>query len=520
VELTKQSPADETDFLLLKRRKLQLLREKARLKKECGVAFYTPHEKQQAFHEAAWARRRMFAAGNRTGKSTAGCAEDCGYFMGERLWYPKDHPLRKLGIPDYPTKGIVVCADWGKVDSVFTGQGASGQVGKLWKLLPPGFVVKTKKTSNGVIDYLEGANGSLVRFETVRSYKQDAMSAESEDWDWAHYDEPVPKGLRDAIARGGMDRGMKEWYTLTPLSELWIYDLFFPRDGSNAGLFTELDGGVFQSEENRSWAIRASTFDNPYLNEVEMADFEKELTDDVRQCRIHGIPLELSGLVYKEFKYNEHVLTEVPHGWADFNSPPASEYVLYLSIDVHFKKPHAVLFCFVNPLDQCFFAYEVFQAGTISQLCELIREKAAPYRLAPIKCDPLAWTPDPVTGSCMAREFVRNGIAVHKASKALDFGILAVKEALRTPGYLHFSPNLKRTLYEFNNYVYNHQTNKPIAEDNDMMEALYRLMINRPVWFEHESDQSLDSLEIPPEPIDPFEGVDESLEWDMEPLEI
>lgn len=511
---------EQIDETYLKQQKVRLLKRKLELQRKCGVAFYRPHKKQDLFHRAAWARRRMIAAGNRFGKSAAGCAEDVGFFMGERLWVPKDDPLRKLGIPDYPTKGIIVAPDWGKVDSVFTGQGASGRVGKLWKLLPPDFVVKTKKSSNGVIDYMEGANGSLIRFETVRSFKQDAMSAESEDWDWAHYDEPVPLGLREAIARGGMDRGMKEWFTLTPRSELWIYDLFFPRAGSS-GTFDDLGEGVFQNEDNRSWAIRASSCDNPYLNAEELADFESSLSPEEIECRMHGIPLELSGLVYKEFRWEKHVLEQVPAGWLDFNSPPPEEYVLYISIDVHFRKPHAVLFCFVNPLEQLFFSYEVFQAGTIAKLSDAIIEKAKHYRCAPIKCDPLAWTPDPVTGSCMAHEFMRCGLMVTKASKALEFGILQVKDALQQDNYIHVSPNLRRTLFEFNNYVYDENLiGKPKKENDDMMEALYRLLINRPVWFDESNSDPISDFEIPVgDSIDPFEDSDADI-WEYNEVEI
>ena len=237
----------------------------------------------------------------------------------------------------------------------------------------------------------------------------------------------------------------------------------------------------------------------------------------MKECRLHGIPLELSGLVYKEFRYEKHVLRDVPRGWPDFNSPPPDEYVLYIAIDVHYRKPHAVLFAFVNQLDQVFLAYEIFYAGTIAQLCTLIREKASHYRCAPIKCDPLA---DPVTGANMAREFFKNGVIVHPASKAIDHGILAVRHTLLQDGALYVSPNLKRTLFEFNNYVYDDSPNKPEKsikpkkEADDMMENLYRLLVNKPVWFDESDNNPIHDLEIEPEVVEPFGGVSEEEMWE------
>jgi len=78
-----------------------------------GISRYSPHPKQDAFHKAgARYKRRMVRGGNRSGKSTLGCAEDCGWMMGERPWYKKDDPARTAGIPDHPTKGLIISQDW------------------------------------------------------------------------------------------------------------------------------------------------------------------------------------------------------------------------------------------------------------------------------------------------------------------------------------------------------------------------------------------------------------------------
>lgn len=476
-----------SEAILLKQQLLALKREKLEKVKKFGLAFYKPHAKQDAFHRAGAYKRRMYRAGNRSGKSQAGVAEDCAHFLGERPWYGKDDPARYEGIKPGRSKGIVITTDWDKVDEVFTGQGRGGDVGKLWKFLPDGYVVKTRKNHSGVIDYVEGRDGSVIRFDTVKSFMMNPMGAESSDYDWIHWDEPAPQPMHKAMNRGLIDRGGKEWFTLTPLSEAWINDLFFPNIKATKST------KEFQQDRNGrplSWVVTGTTYDNPYLSKDDIEDFESSLTEEEKLCRIHGIPLAMSGMVYKSFDYDKHVLKELPKGFEDFFSPPRN-WPVYISIDPHPQTPHAVLFVAVSPLGQKFIFDEIFEQVVIEQLVEQIFQKTTfrGYTIAnPTKCDPFAWINDPVTGSCMADEFMRHGLLVEKASKNKSHGILNMEAEFRKENNIYVNPYLRRWLFEISHYTYDKE-NKPRDKDDHLMEAMYRLFINEPVYFEPNSKE-------------------------------
>jgi hypothetical protein len=453
---------------LLKQRKAALLRRKLSLVKENGLYFYHPWLKQDLFHRAGAKRFRLFRAGNRTGKSTAACAEDCAWLMGHRPWYPDDDPARTVGIPQRPVKLLLITTDWDKVDEIWTGQRGMG--GKLWTMLPKGFVKTAKRNHAGVIDTVECANGALFRADTVQSFIKNPQGSESSDWDAVNVDEPCPEDMWKAVHRGLVDRGGSAWFTLTPLKERWINDMFYPSPGSPNNIPAS------------RWAVTASIFENPFISEEGRHDYLETLTPEEHECRALGIPLELSGLVYKEFDYTKHVLTSVPFGWKDYWTPP-DNYVVSFSVDPHPQTPHAVLFLAVAPSGQVFIYDEIFRQTTPELLAEEILRRVGGRRVHLRKCDPLAWINDPITSSCLAEELTKCGVWVDKASKAKEFGILQTRRALTRPGYIYVNPELKRFLFEINRYCYDKE-NKPIDKDDHMMEAMYRLFINDLIWFD------------------------------------
>jgi len=434
--------------------------------KRDGLSYYRPHSKQDAFHRAGTFHLRGVFSGNRFGKSQMGCAEDCAWLRGERPWYPQGDEARTAGIPRHPVKGLVITTDWDKVDEIWTTQ-RGDKPGKIWKYLPADFVKSQRRNHSGAIDTIECTNGSLLRFDTVKSFMANPMGSESSDWDFIHVDEPCPEKMFKAAARGLIDRGGKAWFTLTPLSEPWITDHF-----------TEGD------QRNR-WNIRGTIYDNTYLAPESIAEYERLLTEDEKQCRLMGIPLFLSGLVYKEFRPEIHVLRTLPRQWAGPLEPPR-DWLVYYNIDPHPHTPHAVLFCAVSPLGQRFYYHDIFIHCTIASLCEKIKEVVLDRPVGGIRIDPIAYIEDPITGSTMAEEFHRCGVFCEKASKDLSGGILAVKASLSTqPQAIWFLSGCTRTLWEFPRYRWRDEgDNRPVDEDDHMMENLYRMELSHPRWFD------------------------------------
>lgn len=460
--------SDPRERLLLLRREVELQRRRLVLSKESGLAFYKPHPGQQAFHAAGSKKHRMMRCGNRYGKSTMGCAEDIAWLLGARVWLAKDDPNRALGIPQHPVKGLVITTDWDKVDEIWTSQ-RGDRPGKFWQMIPKGSVKSTKKNHSGATEQIELTNGSMLRFDTVESFKKNPAGSESSDWDFIHVDEPCPEAMFKANARGLMDRNGSSWFTMTPLSEFWINDMFFPARGALP---------MFPVET--IWAKTGNTSDNPYLSTESIANYTRLLTAEEAECRLYGKPMELSGLVYKNFDYDRHVLTAVPKGWVDYHLPPR-DYIIYASMDVHPQTPHAVLFVAVNQLGQRFIYDELWVKTSAEGLAKAVLMKLEGYNYPIPKCDPIAWINDPITETCIAEEFMKHGLLVEKSSKSKTHGILKMQGEFNKHD-LFVSPNVTQWLFEINRYCYDKE-NKPSDKDDHLMECMYRLFINDPTWY-------------------------------------
>lgn len=502
------SVLQQNDTAELLKRQIEISKRLLEITKKIGIATYRPHWKQHLFHSSN-AKRRGFFAGNRAGKSQGSSAETVAWALGERPWYKvpfniygrdgalihhhiggADHPLVKQGIPPWPTKQLIITTDWDKVDEIWTGQRGE-RPGKLWQLLPQGWVDDRvghgiRRNHSGAIDTVEGKNGAIIKFDTVQSFVKDPQGSESSDWDRVAGDEPFPEQMWKASARGLVDRNGQGDFTLTALKERWIYDYFF-----------EVAGRAESAREGR-YAVKATIFDNPYMSDEAIRLFELELNDDEKQCRIHGIPLELSGLVYKQFSYDKHVLTTVPDGWRDYHLPPKN-YVIDYRIDVHPKVNQAVLFCATGPSQLPTLCHEIWAPMDATGLADSILDycNSTGCFINSAKCEPAAWIRDELRGAPAASDlFASRGLFVSKASKDKTNGILWMQSVLKQPDGARFSPALRRTLFEISRYRFDDKRQTPVDEDDHMMENMYRLFIDKPTWFDPDRASGVPVLDM------------------------
>lgn len=457
---------ENIELALVRRRKADLLKARVEAIRNDGLPYYRPYSKQEAFHTSP-SKRRAFFAGNRSGKSHMGCAEDCAWLRGERPWYPEGNPFRTQGIPQRPVKGLVIATNWDKVDEVFTSN--RGGEGKLWRFLPrDGFVKRTTRNHEGKICIVECANGSVLRFATVRSWMNDPQSVESTDYDFIHVDEPIPEGMWKGASRGLVDRDGFAWFTLTSLSEPWITDAFLP------------DGAFEQS----MFKVEGAIYDNPYLSQEAIRMFEASLNPDERECRLYGKPLHLAGLVYKNFQYDKHVLQTLPKGWRSFSEPP-KDWSHYYYIDPHPRTPNMVLFLAVDPHNRLFFFHDIFERVNVRELCSLMKKVLDGRHVVHGRIDPLAYIIDPETDRTWADDFAMWGFPVDKAVKDPYHGINRTQERFEeTPPTIFFSPSCRRSLWEIQRYHWDEEKNKPVDKDDHAMECLYRAILDEPCYVD------------------------------------
>jgi hypothetical protein len=502
VEADTRAHVAELRLEVEKRRRLRTLRQ------NYGINFYQPHYKQDVFHSHGEINGRYCRFGNRSGKTISGAAEDVAWLLGGRVFYResfdvldgqrnvvrhhgggREHPLVTKGIPTYPVKGLLVCSDWDKAKEIFTNREGSYEMwGDLFQLIPRESLGKPHVSRGGHVDQIPvkrltefGGGESLLYVDTVESYKHARLSQESSDWDFIHYDEPPPQPMFVGNKRGLTDRGGKFWINATSIEEMWINDEFCPQERSNLNLPRE--GLKFNKSSGVSrFIISASTYDNPHLDKAGIAEFEASLTRDERECRINGLPLAMTGLIYKEFIYDVHVLSEVPKEWEDFHLPPKT-YTIRVWWDYHTRLPQAVLFVATDPKGRVFVYDELFDDNLIEPVAKSIIAKTKGYFVADHEIDPFAVIPHPVTNESVVDELMKYDLFFEKSTKDLTTGIIKVRERLkeRDPHgqpTIFFSPRLSQTLFEFSHYIYDLKKNEPKDQDNHMMENLYRAVLN------------------------------------------
>jgi len=515
--LVEDLPSVETDAqleLATLRRQVEALKRVAELKKAFGINFYRPHLKQHKFHTCDKIGR-FLRTGNRFGKSECGIVETLSFCLGGRLFYReafdildgdrkvavaheggKDHPFVTVGIPQRPIKALLLVVDWDMAKAIFTNQTDDPSTcGKIWKFLPKNSIGKVHLSRGGHIDQIEikrpaefGGGISVLKIDTIESWKHNKLGAESADWDVIHVDEPVPEAMFKGYSRGLMDRRGKYWFTCTPLDQMWMNDRFTPAVDKGE---SSSDGLAFDNK----YLITGSIYDNPHRSDQGVADFEADLTEEEKQCRLFGHPLELAGRVYKEFVYDDHVLQTVPAGWEDFHLPPKN-YTIRLAWDVcGARRPQAFLYCATAPDETVYVYDEQYFEPLMEPNLELAKRKIADRHVAAQLIDPIAMVKSAATDSYPITDLAATfELYFDPGSKDKTTGISSTKELLKERNPLTkrprilFSPKLKRTLWEFSHYVYDTDKNEPKLENGDMLENLRRLVLNGLNFIEPPTD--------------------------------
>lgn len=473
----------ELSDLPLLRRELQLENRRLELLSENALSFYEPHTKQSWFHENANYRFRYARTGNRFGKSEMGAAEDVAFALGYRPWYKEGDPRRTLGIPPFPTKGLIVTTDWDKSKEIFT----EDDKAKLVRYIPKTAWGDTRKNHSGAIELIQvkhiSGKWSTIRLDTVQSFKQNPLGSESSSWDWCHIDEPIPEAMWKAIVRGFADRGGKAWFTCTPISEPWIDAQFVPDLESQS----RADLGVIATANSR-WMMTGEMDDNPHLTKENIELTLSWYTDEEKEARRKGVPLAYSGIIYKEFQWALHVRKDIPLGWKSWNVPP-SNYTIRYAIDYHPRKPNAVLFIATSPQDIHYVFAELWTPSLIGEFVAEIKA-LCPEPTVPALIDPLASTPNKVTDMTFLDELTMHGLPLMPATKDPHNGIIKVKELLHSRQKnglpcVFFNAECTHTLFEISRgYQWDKDTNKPLKQDDDMMENLYRLVLQGLTYVE------------------------------------
>lgn len=211
---------------------------------------------------------------------------------------------------------------------------------------------------NAIIDFIviesEHGGNSIIGFKSC-DQGRDKFQGTSKDWIW--FDEEPPKEIYDECKMRVVDTRGDLWGTMTPLQGLtWVYDAIYINEVSDPQI--------------QYWLIEWA--DNPYLSPEEIAQLEATMTEDEREARQYGRFVAMSGLIYKEFVEDIHVIDpfSVPRDWMDT-----------ISIDPGLDAPLAAHFYAVDGDSNIYVVDEHYKAGeSVEWHAERLKEIAQRLR--------------------------------------------------------------------------------------------------------------------------------------------
>jgi hypothetical protein len=230
--------------------------------------------------------------------------------------------------------------------------------------------------------------------------------------------------------------------------------------------------------------------DNPHIAEEAIAEFENSLTEDEKSSRIHGKWLHLTGLVYKMFNNQTHVIDDfdVPHKWT-----------VRVAIDTHPRTEQALTFLATDERDIRYICHEIFKHGSPEDVVDWIVDyHQKKHKVLEVIIEPGSkgdQNRGDTTFSIIQRGLNRHGIILKEASKDLQTGIRTVQDNLKSRNNLpslFIMRSCERVIFEFTHYIWEDwrtneektPKNKPRDKDDHMMENIYRLLLLPPIFID------------------------------------
>jgi phage terminase large subunit-like protein len=307
---------------------LSYQKELERRVKDEKLRYYKPHTKQLSFHNST-KRNRWALGGNRTGKTECGAVEACWYARG-------NHPYKEINTA---TRGWVVSLT-NEVQRDVAQKKVLGYLDPKWIVDIHVRSGRKDDPENAIIDFIiiESVHGghSVIGFKSCDQGRA-KFQGTSQHYIW--FDEEPPKEIYDECKMRVLDTQGDIWGTMTPLQGLtWVYDIIYMNENEDS----HIEYWLMQ------WA------DNPHLNLNEIKQLEQTMSEEEREARQYGRFVAMSGLVYKEFNEDIHIIDpiDLPREWYDM-----------ITIDPGLAAPTAGLFCACDDEGNIYIVNEHYKAG-------------------------------------------------------------------------------------------------------------------------------------------------------------
>lgn len=367
-----------------------------------------------------------------------------------------------------PVKGRIICSSW-------ESHAKETLIPKLKETL---FVNEYETTKNNMgVEAFWRHKKTGSQF-TIMTHTQDTIAHESDTFDIVWADEPLPRDKYTANIRGLVARDGVFLMTMTSISQAWIYREIYQK----------------QNDESKKIGCVAgiNIRENKYLTEEAIKRFEESCTAEEREARIQGGWLQLTGLIWPQFKRDQHVIKP-------FKVPPL--WPVVAMIDPHFGMEFVVNYFAVSPMGRRYMIDEDWLAPNPKFVAhEIIRKKKVnAWRLERCYIDPLAkGDSDVTTGrfgevddifTTMRKELNPFEILIDEAKRSHEHkmsGIVNIRtwliEEWGEPTLFFFN-NCEKSVEEIEMWAKDKNGN-PIDEDDHACENLYRFSLTNTRYTE------------------------------------
>lgn len=379
-----------------------------------------------------------------SGKTHSAAVDHARLALGE-------HPFRKIKVPNV---GFVITKKSFK-------EGIDKDImPKLRQVVGSKDIVRVRNNTQGIANTVYWRGGSVSH---LMSCEQADSEFEGSVGHHAWFDEPPRREVYVAVRRGLMKTGGSVVFSCTPLDEPWIYE--------------ELYLAGVEKKDPDIEVFEGATSENITIPAEELERFKKILTADEVEARFYGKFRHLSGRVFKEYKPEIHRIPsfDVPYHWP-----------VWVGIDPHRNKPHAVVFLTVSPHGVKYVCNEIYVSCPIQTLGSLIQDIGNQYNVVNILIDTSAQ--ESGWGKVSARSLldqvgIRTKLAQKKNLKSS--GIVLINQ-LFSDNKLYIMEHCVRTHRELVNQVYEKSRDGqkvlevPQKKFDDASDALRYILIENP----------------------------------------
>lgn len=326
-----------------------LIQEKKLRQRKRKKAF-SPHEGQmRVIKSTAW--EKYVFCGNGFGKTAL--------LTNEVAWAAEGYSSITKQYTPVPAKIALVLDSAEKIDDFLSEY-------RKWNILEPEWTQKRGRPNTTFIQY---PNGSTV---TVLTHGVEPLKLEGSEWTHIFFDEPPPRHVFTAMARGGRQKGKTCRIRLfgTPITEAWLRTDVY--EAWTNGEFPEGEVECFRGETSEN----AENLADGYIER-----FSRKLSPQERKTRLSGDFFDLEGQALRHlWDRRVHIIEDDEFEW-DSNWP------VVIAIDPHTSKKHVAIMLGVDRDNYLYILKELALKISPREYAKELKKWMKDYRVLDIVCD-------------------------------------------------------------------------------------------------------------------------------------